>query len=102
MIRFQGRQLWKVVFFFLLKGVYFKRKEFAPKWSKFFPFNVDPFSEGDWRAGKQTGCYKNCRPCKMAEILPSVIILKSKLWCLDEIKIESIKIFGKQQASVNR
>ena len=25
--------------------VYFKRKEFAPKGSKFFPFRVDPFSE---------------------------------------------------------
>ena len=29
----------------LLKGVYPKRKEFAPKGSKFFPFRVDPFSE---------------------------------------------------------
>ena len=27
------------------KGVYSKRKEFAPKGSKFFPFRVDPFSE---------------------------------------------------------
>ena len=30
----------------VLKGVCFKRKEFAPKGSKFFPFTVDPFSEG--------------------------------------------------------
>ena len=30
----------------VLKGVCFKRKEFAPKGSKFFPFRVDPFSEG--------------------------------------------------------
>ena len=28
------------------KGVYSKRKEFAPHGSKFFPFRVDPFSEG--------------------------------------------------------
>ena len=30
----------------LLKRVYFKRKEFAPMRSKFFPFKVDPFSQG--------------------------------------------------------
>ena len=29
-----------------LKEVYSKRKEFAPNGSKFFPFKVDPFSEG--------------------------------------------------------
>ena len=28
-------------------GVYAKRKEFAPKGSKFFPFRVDPLIEGD-------------------------------------------------------
>ena len=28
------------------KGVYPKRKEFAPKGSKFFPFRKDPFLEG--------------------------------------------------------
>ena len=28
-----------------LKGIYLKRKEFTPKWSIFFPFKVDPFSE---------------------------------------------------------
>ena len=28
------------------KGVFSKRKEFAPRGSKFFPFRVDPFSEG--------------------------------------------------------
>ena len=30
----------------LLKRVYFKRKEFAPKGSKFFPFTVDPLCRG--------------------------------------------------------
>ena len=29
----------------LSKGVYSKRKEFAPHWSKFFPFRVEYFSE---------------------------------------------------------
>ena len=28
------------------KGDYSKRKEFAPRRSKFFPFRIDPFSEG--------------------------------------------------------
>ena len=37
------------------KGVYSERKEFAPLWSKFFPFRVDP-SEGIWCAEKQTVC----------------------------------------------
>ena len=26
--------------------VYIKRKQIAPRWSKLFPFRVDPFSEG--------------------------------------------------------
>ena len=57
------------------KVVYSKRKEFAHKgWGggKFFLFRVDPFSEGDWCARKQTGSYKSCLPCKMAQNLPSV------------------------------
>ena len=29
------------------KGIYYKRKEFAPIGSKFFPFRADPFSEGE-------------------------------------------------------
>ena len=33
-----------------LKDTYSKRKEFAPLGSKFFPFRVDPFSEGIWCA----------------------------------------------------
>ena len=48
----QGRQLlWHFLFAFLQpssfwKEVYFKRKEFALRGSKFLPFRVDPFSEG--------------------------------------------------------
>ena len=38
----------------LLPMIYSKRKEFAPYGSKFFPFRVDPFSEGAWFAWKQT------------------------------------------------
>ena len=44
------------------KGVYSKRKEFAPRGSKFYPFRVDPFSEGYWREGKQSGSHKSCIP----------------------------------------
>ena len=33
----------KIVLFHFWKGVYSKRKEFAPKGSKFFPFRVDLF-----------------------------------------------------------
>ena len=36
----------KKIDFFFSKGVCSKSKEFAPKGSKFFPFIVDPFSEG--------------------------------------------------------
>ena len=32
------------------------------------------FSEGALFAGKQIGSHKSCRPCKMAEYLPSVYI----------------------------
>ena len=36
------------------KGVYSKRKEFAPKGSKFFPFRVDPFQkESDMQEQKE-------------------------------------------------
>ena len=31
----------------LLKNIYSKKKEFAPCGSKFFPFRVDSFSEGN-------------------------------------------------------
>ena len=50
----------------LLKRVYFKRKEFASHGSKFFPFNVDPCSDGALCVGN----YQSCLPCKMAEIIP--------------------------------
>ena len=46
-----------------LKEVYFKRKEFAPYGSKFFPFSVDPFSEGTQFAGKQRN-HKSCLTCQ--------------------------------------
>ena len=32
----------------ICKRVYSKRKEFAPRGSKFFPFRVDPFSDSDF------------------------------------------------------
>ena len=45
------------------KWIYTIRKEFAPKGSKFFPYRVDPFSEGAGRMGgavKQTGSHESC------------------------------------------
>ena len=39
-------ELVKIDFAPFWKEVYPKRKEFAPPGSKFFPFRVDPFSEG--------------------------------------------------------
>ena len=38
----------KTILPLIRKGVYSKRKEFAPFGSKFFPFRVDPFLEGSW------------------------------------------------------
>ena len=53
---------------------------------KFFPFKADPFSEGDWCEGKQTGDNKNVSIEKKAENLPCVSIhLKppvSSLYCI--------------------
>ena len=37
------------------KGIYSKRKAFAPLGSKCFSFRIDPFLEGDWCTGNQTG-----------------------------------------------
>ena len=42
----QGRQLCQVVLTPIFKGVYYKREEFAPLGSKFFPFRVDPCQKG--------------------------------------------------------
>ena len=43
---------------FFWKGVYCNRKEFAPTGSKFFPFKVDPFSEGE------NQFWQSCLPLK--------------------------------------
>ena len=43
---FRGNDSVKIDFAPSCKGVYSKRKEFAPRGSKFFPFRVDPFLEG--------------------------------------------------------
>ena len=45
-----------------LKRVSSKRKEFAPCGSKFFPYRVDPFSEGDLRAVKQRESHESRLP----------------------------------------
>ena len=43
---FKGGNFVKIILYFLWKGVYSKRKEFAAIGSKFFPFRVDPFPKG--------------------------------------------------------
>ena len=40
------------------------KKEIAPSGSKFFLYTVEPFSKGDWCAGKQTESHKSCLPCE--------------------------------------
>ena len=62
-ISWEGKPV-KIVFVPFSKGVYSIRKEFAPTGSKFFPYRIDPFSEGDSCTGKQTGNHKCCLPCK--------------------------------------
>ena len=49
------------------KGVYSKRKKNCSP--NVFPFRVDPFSEGIWCAGKQTGNHKSCLLVKTTENL---------------------------------
>ena len=44
MIQFLGNFFVSTDSALFLKGVYSKRKEFAPIWSKFFPFREDPLS----------------------------------------------------------
>ena len=52
--------------------MYSKRKEFAPIGSKFFPYRVEPFPEGDWSAEKQTDNLKLSPLSKMMENLPGI------------------------------
>ena len=51
------------------KEVYFKAKNWLFPGNKFFPFNVDPFSEGTYCAGKQTENHKSCLPPKKWQII---------------------------------
>ena len=46
------------------KGSTLKERNLLPKGSKFLSFRVDPFLEGAWCSGKQTGSHKSCLPCK--------------------------------------
>ena len=56
---FKGKiTLYKLFCFPSEKWFTLKSKEFAPIGSKFFPFRVDPFSEGEWYTGKQTKSQK--------------------------------------------
>ena len=67
------RTLVKDFFDNLLKGVYSKRKEFAPKGSKFFPFRVDPFSEKIGEQESKQDVTKLSPLQTVAENLPGVL-----------------------------
>ena len=64
LIHWYGWQFWWNDLSSFWKGVYSKRKEFAPHGNKFFPFRVDHISEWAWFAGKQSGSPKICLPCE--------------------------------------
>ena len=71
-MHFQGRQLSKLFLFLSEKESI--RKEFAPKWSKFFP-NRPLFLRGLGCIIAQTGSQKGCPPCQnMATKSPGVTI----------------------------
>ena len=61
--------------------IYSKRKEFAPRVRKFFPFKVDPFLEGARNAGKITGSHESCFPLKKGQeiyqVYPFTFMAKS-------------------------
>ena len=58
----QQLSLWEQILSFVFwKEVYSKRKAFAPFRSKFFPFRIDPFSEGSFVCRRETG---------VAEVVP--------------------------------
>ena len=54
----------KIVLPSFLNGIYSKRKEFAPKGSKFFLSRVDLFTEGTCCVGEQIVSHKICLPLK--------------------------------------
>ena len=65
---FRGGNFVKIVLSPSWKGVFCKRKEFAPKGSKFFTFRVDPFTEWSWCVEKHS--HKSCYHVKPVENLP--------------------------------
>ena len=50
------------------------------KGRKFILFEVDPFSEGTWCIGKQTGSHKNCLPCTAYQVYPVPLNLSALGW----------------------
>ena len=73
MINCQGRQFCQNCFASLLKEVYYKRKEFAPTGSKFFPFKVDPFQRALVCKKAKQEVTRVVSLIKMAENLPSIL-----------------------------
>ena len=80
-MNFHRKQIGQSCFTSLLKRDLFKRTEFAPHGSKFFPFRVDPFSERTKRSGKLKESNKSCHSCqKLAIKLSSVSIYCDYRW----------------------
>ena len=59
---FSGEATIKTVFASSLTSIYSKREEFATNVSKFCPFRVDCFSEGERCVGKQKNEFQNLPP----------------------------------------
>ena len=79
---FKGSQLCEHCMPLLWNGVYFKRKEFAPVGSKFFPFTVD-FFRGELVCRETIRIWQKLSPVKyMAENLSNMSIpFKSSTKC---------------------
>ena len=71
---------------------FIKRKEFALKESKFFPFRVqvDLLSEGTRCAGMPKGSYKSYHPCKEMAEIPSGVSVPLKALLYDILNFEQV------------
>ena len=65
-------------------------KDFSPKWSKFFPFKVVSFLEGDLDAKKQTGSHKICLPCTKCRKYTNISV-SSHFKCPDRIVSSTVR-----------
>ena len=94
-----------IIFSPCAKGVYSKRKEFAPTGSKFFPFRVDPFQKG-------IGIHKSkqevisCLPCqknggKIYQVYPFTLS-KNSFFQIATLKDQLATEMRKRQQYISR